>query len=1093
MRSDNIRLMTVAIAVSVPQDEVAFEMLQQDYITDFTNYYDQKRMMMLASGQKGIPTVLDEMINFAIRELPVRVPSCQSLSDLLTPVRKWEITTRFLTQTMSQMLTSLAKRDSVRAAIRAHLHIEDRYRTHSAIDSTKFDTVYTDFMRMFEESSAASYRFEGTFIGHVRNTFINYYYKGSRMDTWYTLNAVDFAKREMETSIGEVKVLSQYRTDDILIHELVINIAELNDLMFNHSGQTEDARGVCYDAFYMILVHLCREKVDKLNPDLDGFKLYFVDERDREKSRNGLSENKGIASKIKNARMLLPVVFDAVRQGRWNLDNIMELRDYCFTLGKKDRDGKNCVWWDVQAKAETSRYFDTTTMAHNYEAFDKILRGMLSVYALMKALEDRGHFLVDVYNNNPNLFEDKRLGRSIDYLSALSHSADILRLQEEGEAMANPEAIERKGPLYTFNQMVKAYSGSELNNHGDIRTNRYQAKSRGLLGDEIHIKQNGPFQTQFEKLSSISKYLSAIPRGYEEYALLLHEDSRLPVHYAPEAVLAPSDVVGGQYHSLYSNRFMTANPDLARYYLYDIAKNERELQPFEWHIGNSLFTSVNLVQNVQDDMGNWFLKSTYCLYVPMVDVFLLCPTTDGDAQVARFPCKDLRELQTIVVDSVYNGRYNAGFQMIYGEIPPYIFNNFIRNSSRYADARVDALEKSLAFDTFLGFENVNTSDTLSRLKTIDVYHEYAPSMAKYTEWLACLSRIQYSFIELLQCIMSYGLLLATSSMGGISGYMEGQGGILVRSLLTSEFTADNLNWFFNDLFAQVKQARLVKVDMRWGTVNTSPVEFTPVDLSVLDIIANTSKKKLVEGTFEYDMYSFLSEYTDCATRFVQLYNFLNTRLTFLRIMRDAYEMVFNVVMKKFVTFCCEINSRFNIEKELLNARDSAGVGGIMDIKYALIDTLSIEDILRSIDYIRQSNWQSFSVIGEGLLHYFKDCRDELYQLSSYDIASDGDFVSKFQEYGDAFSILGGVPDPLVVDLLQDMRARLRVDKAGFFMCRSTYFKGRSGNSEFYIHYTGRMLEVTGSQIEPKDFDFRQDIDRRHYEEIIREGKASSVW
>ena len=1102
MRADIVRQLTVAVAVSVPQDEAAFEMLQLDYIEEFMRYYNQKVHAARTEGQ-AVPAVLDEMINFAIKELPIRQPNCQSLSDLLTDKKKVEIRRRFIEESIEHMLTSLAKRDQIRDSIRQFLHIKDKRNTHAVIDATRLEPVVTGFLTMFEESSAASFQFTGTFLEYVMHCFSHFYYPSHKKDIWQNLTSVDFAKREAETNMTAVTMLTPRRDDDLLIHDLLINISEVNDLMFNHSGQSEDARGVSYDIFYMLIYHLCQKKVDALNsrlrgkPDgvnsqVKGFQLQLIDERDRKETRNGLVENKGIANKISNARMLIPILFDMVQRGEWTLDNLTEVRDTCFGLGKKDRDGKNCVWRDVQLKAETSRYFDMKDTAHNFKAFEKIFKGVLSAYALMNAFEERGMYIVDTYKRNPRLFEDKRIPRSVDYLSALEHVDLILKMQEDGDTPAALNSSNH-GELLRFEDMVREYAGSEQNNHANIRDNRAHAFSRGLLGPNTRLKQAGEFQTPFEQLQSAADYMTAVPRGFEEYVLMLAKENRLPAHFAPEVILAPSDVVKGKYNSLYNNKFMTENPDIAEYYLYRVAKGEEQLSSYEWHIGNSLLPSLAYRRVAQNEQGQPYISEMYCLYISLIDAFLLInPIESDDGSSPMLLCRNLNQLQLEVNDSFFNGRRNAELEMQFQSIPSHAFNPFIRMNFRDGDAREVALDKSMGFDTFLGIENYGTPDVQNRLKSIKVYPKYRSSVERYISWMSDISRVQYSYVELMQTMLSFGIFMSRCSLSGITGRDQTEGAKLVSSLIRSEFTESNLAWFFSHL-EECNISKLLKVDMRWNTVNTSVVEFTGLDLSVLDILYDRGGEQYQKGTLMYELYTSLRDYETAPQRFVQLYNFISTKLSFIRVLRDAYDLVFNVVATGLSTFGCELNSRFDIESTMTSGKDNVGAGGMLDSKYALIDTIPVENTMRYVGLARQSNWKNFSVLCDDLLDYFSQCRLDISQLVDYDVSASSSMQSKFKEWGSAFYAIPTYNHPIVMDCLKDIRAKSRVDDSGFLMAHTSYFKGHCGDSEYYVHISGRMVEISPNYTGPASFDFNNEDDRKKYEAIIRDGRGHHAW
>lgn len=1093
MKSDVIRMMTVAVAVSVPQDEVAFAMLNHDYIEGFEGFYRDTCLKLKRSQRSEIPVVLGVMINYAIKELPILIPGCQALADLGSPAKLTEITGRFLTEDIASMLSSLAKRDTIRSCIKQFLHIKDKNNMYALIESTKFEAIFTDFMKIFEESSAANFGFTGTFQDYVLHCFTHFYYPGHKREIWQNLRATDFARRESEQNITTAKILTPIRRDDLLIRNQLINISEVSDLMFNHSGQSEDARGVSYDIFYLIMNYLCEQKVTALNERLDTFKLLFVDTQDRRSNRySSIPENKSIASKINNAKMLIPFLFEAIRKDEWSLNNLTELRAQCFELGKKDRDGKNCVWKDVQEKAETSRYFDVRGggTAHNYKAFDQIFKGVLSVHALMKAFEERGMCVVDTFDRVPTLFRDKRIPRGMDYLSSLQYVGTMLDLQDEGEHLPISS-----GDLLKFDDMVSEYAGSIQNNRGNIRRNRYLAISRGF-DDNSKLKKKGELQSPFERLHSVADYMTAVPHGYEEYIFSWLEDNNNDLscfpYISPMITLESGDVVAGKYSSLYNNKFFTTHAETAKYYLAGLAQGEKALEDYSWHIGTSLYSGYSYTR-VENTRSGQVEKRYFLLYIPMEDKFLYCPEDSEDARAPQFYCRDLSELQREINDSCFNGRCNAWVDLTYAALPPYIFNNFIKGDGGVDGQRyTKALDMSMGFDTFIGIENLNMSEVTKRLDSINVYPEYRSSVDRYVRWLGELSLIQNSYIDLLQTMLSYSLYVIRAPLSSITGNDMRNGQILIESLLKSEFKENNLEWFFSKLDESLRLGVISKINTRWGTTSSNG-GYQDVDLSCLNLIYGTAKQVKDKDTLMYDLIDALSEYSTPAQRFVQLYNFVNTKLSFLRLLRDAYDLLFNVIIVDLSTLCCELNARFEVEATLVSSKDNIGNGGLSDIKFALLDSLTNDDIMNFVGRARRENWQNFSILCDGILSYFKQSRQEISNLVDYDISASPSTKSRFQEFGSMFFLIGMYTEPLVRNVLQDITDKCLEDDAGFLLCKNSYFKGISGKTEYYVHRTGHMLEVTGSEMKPVTFDFSKESDRRFYESIIKDGKSRNVW
>lgn len=1088
-----VRRCFVSIAVSIPQDSSAFEVLQKTFINGFSEFYGERRVRRLEEAQEmGVsprnPVLLDEQIQYVIQQLPVVAQNCQSLSYLQSPEQKAAIIERFLTMTQEEMLTSMAKRPTVRTSVRRYLHQQDTKGSHAAIDANKLDTVFTDFMRHFLKEYAASYRFDGSFIDHVMHSFTAYYYKGHSKDIWAMIQMPDFARQESESNLTGVTVLKPKRTDDLPVNNLFVNISEANDLMFKHAGQSDGARGVSYDNFYLIMLYLCENLLSSLNGQVElavkqntigsapVFSLELVDEMDRKESRNGISANTGIASKIANAKMMIPVLFERIREGNWSLDNITELRDQCFMLGKKDREGKNCVWKDVVPKGETSRYLDKQSTFHNFKAFERIFKGVLSIYTLMQALEERGRPLVSTYPDILRVLADKELARTVDYLSALDHLDLIYRFQHEDD----PDDPAGHGELLVFDDMVSEYAGSAQNNHDNIRNNRYQAFSRGLL-DNPKLKQAGDFQTPFDQLRSVAYYLAATPSCFFEYFLERSKTNSLPAFIGPMASVLPQDVVAGRYSSPFQNQLLASNPEIARYYLYDYTLNKRGLVTFDWHLGYTPFPSAILQSNNGE---------VFCLYVPMRDTFLLCPReipTDKDIPLLE---RDIRTLNHMMVGSTVNGRRMIEFFAAYEGIPWEMFTPFFGAEGVVPTEEqiTGALKHSMCFDCYLGIDNLDAPYLLNRLGSINVYPAYKAILLQYTKWMAEMSILQNSLVDLLYLMLSYGLYVSRCSNSQITGQMAAQGYQLVLSLLKSEFTEDNLNWFFAELSATNLVGGVRKVNTSWNTSATADVSLEPCDLVCLKYISGqVSSTEFPEDSFNNVILASVEQYETPAQRFVQLYNGLNTRLNYLHVLRDSYSLVFNVVSADLSTLGCELNSRFEIEEILLSASGSTTLHRMLDSRQVLLDTLTNSEIVTFVKESRFDTWQRFATLGRDLLRYFGNCRQDIAKLIDYDVTSSAEATSEMQQYGSMFFATGRYNDQLVDSLLKSIRGVAKMDDAGFLMSRNSYFRGRSGGNFYYVHVTGRLLEVgPNNALRPMSFDFSKDNDRVLYESIVRE-------
>lgn len=1091
VRSDNLRLLTTAVACSVAHDDAAFVMLQQDYIDKFLLHYTEKMSTCKTASDKAMLNVLQEMIHFAIKQVPIEVPSCKSLTYLETPEKHMEIAERFLNQDAGAMLTELAKRDTIRTAIKQFLHLKDRKGMYSAIESSKGEMVFSDFLDMFRNSCASNFQYMGTFLEYVMHCFTNFFYKSRKRDIWRTLSSVDFAKREVETNIVNPKVVRVLRDDDVQVHDLFVSIYLLNRTLYTHTGHQDENKGIKYCAFYLILQYLCQKQTTRINESLSSFKLALIDEQDRKEARNSLAENKGIAGKISNSWELVPTLFDKICKGEWDIRSISEMRDRLFALGKKDKDGKNCIWKDVTLGGETSRYFDmpdagTVTNFINHEI---LVKGVFSIHNLMVALEERGMSLIDTYNIYPDMFKDELFHIHIDWLSGIKSAALQNKLREK--AGNKQYTGGNHGELLVWSDAVDEHAGSAQNNRAHIRENRKSAQAYGLLSGG-NSKHRSEFFTVYQQLRSIQGFLSAVPRSYDEYFSVISEDRMLKGGFAPKATLLPEYVVEGKYSSLYLNKFFAHNPDLAKYHLYGVAQGERSVYDMAWHIGTTMFTTLGIAQRYISDAGDPVQMMWTGLYIPMRDTFLLIPREEIKA---RFKTCDIFELQNLVATNMYNGQCNVLVQTMYDFLPGTVFSYYFKNKDKSSNEMDEALTHSMGFDRYLGIENFNSADICSRLERIPVYPKYKVSVAKFVEWTADLSKIQHSYIKLLQLMLTFALYTTRSDKMVVDGAQSHYGQALLNSLLKYEFTTPVLEWFFNELELSRASGTINELDFRWGQPQTGTIKFIPSDLSVLDIIYAKPGQRYSTDSFTGKLYKALRDWHTPAERFVQLYNYIAITIAYLRIIRDTFDLLFTMGNEKMAIFGCDINDRFKIKETLESIRSTAGSGGMLDICYAMLDTIPSETEMQFVADVRLAVWQEFSTITKALTDYLDGCVSDVVAVTHYDgVESKSVNVRReFKQFGSLFIRNGMYTDVVVDDLLSDLRMRLKSDDAGFFLSGNSYFKGRSGQSDYYVHCTGRMLEVRGDRIEPKSFDFNKELDRKLYEEIIRDGKRKIAW
>lgn len=1075
MQDTSIRLVC-AVAQEIPGD-AAFELLKEDFIEGFSVYYKKIVRRIRENGDDSYPVVLKALVDYCVAELPLRVPQCDSIALIRSPEKQRAIVKNFLNNSLADLLTLLAMRDSIANTCKNFLHTKDSQGMHGAIEA-KFSAVYTDFIEVFRKNSAAMYQFRGAFNTFVVYCFTTFYYSAYKRNIWAMLRAPDIARQDFEMSKA-VRGVTERRTDDVYIHDMVLNINKSNDLLFSHAGLTIEARGVTYDIYYLILGYLCVKYVNKVNEALaqDEFfyRIKYVDELDRKSSSSIYAFNKGIGSKITNAKDLIPLIYDKVHTGDWSFD-ISDLRDLAFIHGKRDCDGKNSPWKNITERGETSRYLDDSTGASikNYKAFDCIFKGVLSTHALMSALIERGYDLIENYQQYSFIFSDKDIVRYIDYLSSLEYiplMKDLqkesgLQLDERDSSLVAEEATQHRnhGELLAFHDMVHEYAGSSQNQRTQIRENRYNAYTSGLLVAGRR-KQKGRFQTEFEILHSLSAFFTAIPRCYEEYLAVEPPVGNIPI--APEITVPEHHLASEKYCSVYSNYFISHNRDTAKYYLNNLALGTQELSDYEWNFARARFPMLFFNYLTNPSTGSY--TTSGCIYIPMADRFVLCtPSKDGEMPICTYS-----ELIQLCQKSVVDGRQRVFVSPGYAPIPEIAFARALEGQSTDLEL---ALKNSISFQHLFGIANLAFSDSL---RNIPVYKKFAPYTLQYIEWLSELGSLQMEIVNILYCMATYSIFILTNNDNrGTSDWNEAHE--LLNSLLIAEFKESNLEWFFARFSESLSQlGELKQVNQKWGKVFSYSDPYLDLELEKVLAFLYHPEKVDTHQTIVENIVSRLLRLSTVPQRFVVLFNIIKSTQIFLLGLRDAYELLFNIIIVQLSTLGCELNSRFHIE-EFFRSDSLEG-------KYALLDSLGSDEISQVIAETYQYCSLSYSPLVKALLGYFNSCRESLSTFLNYNVFGSESTSDKLKMYGSMLSEAGFYTHRFVREAMNKLRATSKIDDAGFIS--NVYLRNTGVNSDvYYIHITGRILKVSNGVYTPLSFDFSKEGDRQRYQEILMDGR-----
>lgn len=158
-----------------------------------------------------------------------------------------------------------------------------------------------------------------------------------------------------------------------------------------------------------------------------------------------------------------------------------------------------------------------------------------------------------------------------------------------------------------------------------------------------------------------------------------------------------------------------------------------------------------------------------------------------------------------------------------------------------------------------------------------------------------------------------------------------------------------------------------------------------------------------------------------------------------------------------------------------------------DVTYgARTEDMSYTSVKQGIWETRNRCYASFKTLITELTEYFKECEGEIAKLIVYGIAAQSNIRSRFAECGQTFAIL---PDYPPVHELQELRRRAGTDSAGFFLLNGSYFKGKNGGKEYYVHRTGRMVTEDNGRFIIAEFNFSNEDDKRKYCDTLSAGLA----
>lgn len=1128
---EQVYSLVVAAATQVSNDDVALRMILNDFIgyqgkPDY-GFYGYQRLNQNRS-------MLDNLIDYLRFAFPNDPDANAAAQELSLPEKKVKVSRVFLQRTYAENITSFITRDTIVEVIRNILRRENKFpNMNRLINSNRIDPIIHAFAETFMKYSVYAFAREQSLAKYVGNTFQTHFYPNRTKDIWDIIRAPDQARNSLEFSATEVKELVQTSTDDLPINRHIKNIQKANSVLFRHSGRDDDNHGILYDIFYLIMIQLGRKEVEAINVRLNGappakgtsrdyhpaYTVKLVDMKNRsestpaarstnpflydqelyERKQQELSDGKnpyffaraevisgegrGISSKINNAIDLIPVLFDRVREQSFSLSQLTMLRTEMFHKELRSTDGKQSIWIHDKEK-QANRYLnvDTSDALTNYERFDIILKGVMSVYTLISEIEARGISLPEFYRGE--LFINTNVTRYVDYLSAVKSLDLIIDLQER---VTNRDG---GGILHDFNGMIYNYIGSLQNGHDIFRMAREYVDQEGFNGHP-RLKTNVPElrriqfkKTPFENLNQIHNVLSAIPYSCRDISAVVG------------STLQPKSVDLNTYNEVHTNYFVFNAPRASNYIAKEIIRNNGheyvvDIHDPAWKLGYSYFDGISI--QAMDRQGN-SSQQGFLLKLPYDNCLFLY-----DYQ------GDIKDALTNLM-SVYNANYTTQ-QTLSTDTTVNMFTWYQAGVSKLQPIKcltspdgVPLFSESIKFPFLSGLRGIYRPENIAALNLeANIPRDHRKHVQEFIEEWGSICELQddvRSFLQDLvaQCI--FGSHINCPTTVGHADLMNAYKSVLQNGLMRGSFDAESLNLVLNHLASRLTASRseikptyekyrteyarsmsalenaracgkdCTQYEQTYNYYAGAMVQMNelvqePKSAAVLHFVLKGKTDGYSHLPRYKDLLEPLLEFEDPAVRFVMLLNLIYTEMNMLKVIRDAYYMVAGITKTSLASLSCELDIQFSISKTLAFSENP-------DSYAIMVDKLSLSDTRIELRRIMNMVKETYQIFIDDILSYLRDCSNDLAGLLDYSIQSK-QVQSKLEEFGQAFMMRPAYPEIVTFKKFRDDCDK---DSAGFLMRGNKYFYGMHEGLPCYVHATGRLLWVRSSHdLRPLEFEF----------------------
>lgn len=917
---------------------------------------------------------------------------------------KHDIAIDYVESNKSDLLVRLLSREVYKNVVRGVLKRKNKYGVkvlrYINTDS-RFDVIYYQFVKTFAKDSVGSF-YDGQYSAYIAHAFSSYFYEEHKKDIWSTLSEVDTARQEidMKQSLTNVELVVR-DTSDFYINDHLKNIYQANMVLFKHNGHTLNT--IVYDIFHLCIHYRISSYFERLNNQLRTFHLELIDtgrpQLTIEEETGKVIENKvkGASSKIGNGQKMIPVLYDYVRAKKLNMNALADLREYAFTLGKDAVSDSNCIWQLEPFARGTEKRIDNTDGLRNYKSFEIVLKGVISVYTLINAMEARGISPISIYDED--LFKNLEVIRYMDYLSSIKYKDLMLKLQ-------NTNMPEKPCPVLSdFETAVHDRSGSNENNRADNQERRARALLNGLLVNPPLKKQK--IYSDFDNLYHVYLQICAFPRSLDLYKIIqIEEEAPTPdtinailqmTEFSSDYICSPR-TRSNRYNKLLKNKPYLTEEYLTAYQPVDLQYNVSFPVPTQETVIYLLFNNDAIPL---DKEKNAFIAEG--VYYNFDDVVALYQSAGEERDF------DLVEKPVVKQEEIK------------------IFDVRLQLKESYTDTHISKMNKSLKYKYS---KEACTRFNMHYLKLSVLQEDFLSFLSEMIDFIALAC--QYSeFEELCSTI--------------------------VKGFQRKELKEEILNQFILNTLTRYLQLEPdeLREDILLPLLESNP-KMNPFIRIMLLSFCECDRKDYC--AFEYskaeelyhEFFSFIDwrEEMNPSKVFILFWNYINAKLLFFMNVRDIYDILF-LFPSEIKTLTSELSHRYQLETVL------------PDMVSAIPDGISLDTLDNTllIDFIRdiyKVSMDTHNFIITLFTKYVHNCNHSFDTILDYNATGKTVVKEEFRHWGEMFDLTQKEQDIPELDKLREL---YNVDDYGFFMRNSEYFKGidPDGITQYFVHRSGKLL------------------------------------